>query len=150
MANQLVRFGSSCIYYSIAHLPQLVLKRERNRIRSNNKHDIVPRGKQYTWWFQTKSEQPIACPPPLHPSCKLSIGDLFWHKAGDQDQFWLRVLDDESGEEMWKVIERGYVREDGRRLTVTPTKQVLSWVGTMWGNRRVTESEYHISMSMTG
>lgn len=54
-------------------------------------------------------------------------------------------MDAATGEEIWKVIDRGYAREDGRRLTITRKKQALSWVGGDWGTRRVTESEHPLS-----
>ncbi|KAI9057512.1 hypothetical protein FKP32DRAFT_1607208 [Trametes sanguinea] len=117
------------------------LVRQKNPIRGNGKHD-ASMGRQYTYWFQTESSQPIERPPHLHVSCALRPGDLFWHKTRDQSQFWLRLLDADSEREVWKVVEPGYERADGRRLTITPKKQVLSWVGGDWGSRRVSASQW--------
>lgn len=120
---------------------QIKLKRNKNVIRGNDKHDIVKR-RQYTWWFETTSESSIAYPPAVHPSCGLREGDLFWHQYAGGFQFWLRVLDGHTTTETWQPIKLGDSRADGRRLTITPTKKVLSWVGGDWGNRRVSVSEY--------
>ncbi|OJT07708.1 hypothetical protein TRAPUB_1398 [Trametes pubescens] len=116
------------------------LKRNKNPIRWNDKHDAV-RGRQYTWWFETESKTSIARPPPIHPSCGLREGDLFWHKTAGSSQFWLRILDEDTATEIWQPIELGYPRVDGRCLTITPTKAVPSWVGGDWGSRRVSSGQ---------
>ncbi|KAI0355761.1 hypothetical protein OH77DRAFT_1424711 [Trametes cingulata] len=117
---------------------RLKLIRHKNPIRGNGKHDASV-GRQYTWWFKTESDQEIAEPPALLPSCGLQRGDLFWHRTPAGSQFWLRVLEEATGEDIWRAIDLGYERVDGRILTITPKKQALSWVGGDWGSRRVSK-----------
>ncbi|KAI0363918.1 hypothetical protein BV20DRAFT_1057658 [Pilatotrama ljubarskyi] len=130
------RRGSSVMPGAAAS--ELKLVRHRNPIRGNGKHD-ASHGRQYTWWFKTESEQEIANPPALLPSCGLQCGDLFWNSTPEHSQFWLRVMDETTKEETWQPIELGYERADGRILTITPKKQALSWVGGDWGSRRVSK-----------
>ncbi len=141
MENDLVRLCTPSLAILLIH-SQLLLERERNPIWYNAKHDTTP-GRRYTFFFRTESERPILRPPLLHPNCSLVLGDLFWHKpAVGDDQIWLRVADEATQQAKWQAIEFGYVREDedGRHLTLTPSRQALSWVGGDWGTRRVTES----------
>ncbi|KAH9853716.1 hypothetical protein C2E23DRAFT_884388 [Lenzites betulinus] len=113
------------------------LKRNKNTIRGNDKHD-TSLGRLYTWWFETISDYRITAPPPLHTSCGLQRGDVFWHKSPGYHQFWLRVWDETQEEEGWQAIPLGHQRADGRLLTITPKEGRLSWVGGDWGSRRVT------------
>lgn len=100
---------------------------------------MINEEKQYTWWFKTTSENPISVPPLLHPSCGLQRGDLFYHKHATGWQFWLRQVDEIANKDVWEHIDVGYIREDGRKLTVTQTLQVPSWVGDDWGTKKVRE-----------
>ncbi|KAI0351501.1 hypothetical protein OH77DRAFT_1429563 [Trametes cingulata] len=88
-----------------------------------------------TWWFETRSDQPIPYPPDLTRQGDLQLGDLFLHRYGDQHQLWHWV--DETGEgPRWKSVHVGSRRADGRRLTLTPKKKQPSWVGEKWFIRR--------------
>lgn len=98
----------------------------------------------FTYWFETSSSKPIDSPPLLHRTCRLEVGDLFLHRSPGSVQIWLRMGDEEDDEEdEWEEIEEGYERSvDGRRLTLTPTRQMPSWVGGDWGSRRVAARKY--------
>ena len=115
------------------------MKREKQRIRDNGKHDSTP-GRQYTYWFETTGNGPIPAPPTLHPACSLRRGDLFFHRFPGGPQFWLRQEDENGEEDIWKSVDIGYVRGDGRTLTVTEKLQRPSWVGGDWGSKRVSAS----------
>lgn len=94
-----------------------------------------------TEWFETEAQQPIVSPPRLHSSCNVKLGDLFLHYHGSETQIWLRISGSH-GDDCWVPIDIGHVREDGRRLTLTPKMQVPSWVGKSWGSKRMSASEY--------
>ena len=74
-------------------------------------------------------------------------GDLFLHKHGDDGvpQLWLRSGDGDAGDDddddYWESVKVGYIREDGRKLTITPIGGHPSWVGGDWGSRRVAACE---------
>ncbi|RDX40002.1 hypothetical protein OH76DRAFT_1490657 [Lentinus brumalis] len=137
--SSLQRASSSGPATQLSILPKgLRLKREKGPIRYNAKHDTTP-GLRYTYWFETSGERPILAPPLLHPACGLQRGDLFFHRWADASdpQFWLRQQDDLVGEDVWQSVDIGYVREDGRKLTLTDKVQRPSWVGGDWGSKRV-------------
>ena len=116
------------------------LTRKRRKIRENGKHDRgTHHGEQYTYWFETAGTDRLAGPPLIHHSCGLKRGDIFFHKLPDGWQLWLRNGDESAVEDVWTEVDIGYIREDGRKLTVTPTIQAPSWVGGDWGTKKVRE-----------
>ncbi|KAH9834087.1 uncharacterized protein C8Q71DRAFT_159973 [Rhodofomes roseus] len=111
----------------------LVLEKRRRVIRDTN-------SSLFTEWFETESQEPLIAPPQLHPSCNVKIGDLYLNSSDDEVHVWIRTTDgdaDEGEPEYWKAITVGYVRDDGRRLTLTATLKVPSWVGKSWGSKRM-------------
>ena len=117
------------------------LKRHRQSLRKNDKHDTFLEGSKHAWWFKTAGNNPIHAPPLLHPSCKLQVGDIFYHQNSVKPQFWIRDRDEGSEEGCWRSIDLGYEREDGRKLTLTEKYRDPSWVGGDWGIKRVAACE---------
>lgn len=87
------------------------------------------------------SERPLTIPPPLHPTCGVQRGDIFFHTFPGGFQFWFRMRREDTGADTWESVELGYVREDGRKLTITRKSKRPSWVGGDWGVRRVSASK---------
>ncbi|RPD74266.1 hypothetical protein L226DRAFT_571707 [Lentinus tigrinus ALCF2SS1-7] len=92
-----------------------------------------------THYFQTKGPMPIPEPPHFVQDQRF-IGDLFYHRNTvdpDHSQLWLWI-DDELGPR-WKYVHIGYVREDGRRLSLTEKRRTPSWIRRGYYNRRDAE-----------
>ncbi|KAI0710500.1 hypothetical protein C8Q76DRAFT_798059 [Earliella scabrosa] len=83
------------------------------------------------WYPKVPTDEPILMPPDLTdvPSdLKLAPGDLFYHRtAADQYKLWLWTVVEGNGP-FWKPVWYGYLRDDGRRLIVTPVTKQPGWV----------------------
>ena len=88
------------------------------------------------WGPKDVRPEPIVMPPDLtgvDSEKPLAIGDLFYYRTSGGYKLWLwSVLD---GKPFWKPVKYGYIREDGRRLIVTPSTHVPSWVSLERYNR---------------
>lgn len=69
----------------------------------------------------------LDAPPNFSESPKLLVGHLFYHRTPTQYQLWLWTVDP-NGVKLWKPVYHGFVRSDGRILTVTGALKVPSWV----------------------
>ncbi|KAF7798360.1 hypothetical protein EIP86_009581 [Pleurotus ostreatoroseus] len=83
-------------------------------------------------WFEASSGKRMRHPPDLSSRSDLEIGDVFYNRLDDgNSQFWLWTYH-ANGTTIWKPIPLNYEREDGKRLTLTPTRQQPSWVTEKW------------------
>lgn len=126
----------------LAHSDILLELHIHSRVIRDSGKDGSP--KQYTEWFETQSDTAILVPPKLHKQSGVEAGDLFLHRYPGTEQLWLRVLDDDTGGDVWKAVDIGYEREDGRKLTITPSTRKPSWVSSAWGARRISAGELSV------
>lgn len=82
-----------------------------------------------TVWFEAKviGHKLLDAPPNFSKSPKLLVGHIFYHCTPTQYQLWLWTMDP-SGVKSWKPVHHGFIRADGRVLTVTESLKVPSWV----------------------
>lgn len=114
--------------------PALMMEREQRRS-----------GSVKTFWWETSSDRPIRQPVDLSARSDLQEGDLFLHRSTGKLQIWLWIKDS-SGEGMqWKRVHVGFVRDDGRRLSITERTQLPSWLESGWFTRRRKQSECELS-----
>ena len=110
------RFVSSSVY-----------KREYKAFR--NHPGVTPDSPEGgTFWFQSASDNLIAQPPDFSSCPKVRPGDLYYHRAGETAQLWIWVADASSAK-YWKEVGLGFMREDRRRLILTDTTKIPSWIG---------------------
>ncbi|KAI0744911.1 hypothetical protein C8Q76DRAFT_789378 [Earliella scabrosa] len=111
---------------------QPIFIRDR-RVTSTIEPDII------TYFWESFTAVPLQAPPDLSSYPDLTVGDLYCnHARGDSPtmQLWIwSVAADGSG--YWKKAREGDVREDGRRLTITPKRQQPSWVSADWGIKQL-------------
>ena len=82
---------------------------------------------------------PLLQPPDLSSHADLSIGDVYINIVRGQtkaEQLWIWTAGGDDGL-FWKRALRGDVREDGRRLTITPKRRDPLWVGNNWAVKRL-------------
>lgn len=124
------------IIYSLIHRWSDLLQQEGEpiyirdyRVTSTTEPDIL------TWYWESFTSAPLRHPPDLTSYSDLAFGDIFCNiVTGDNDfaQLWIwTAVGDGSGQ--WKKAKEGDLREDGRRLTVTPKHLKPSWVSPDWG-----------------
>ncbi|KAI0713508.1 hypothetical protein C8Q76DRAFT_693409 [Earliella scabrosa] len=103
------------------------------RVTSTTEPDIV------THFWESFTAIPLPEPPNLSSYPDLTVGDLYCNHvrgAAPSIQLWLwSVAVDGTG--YWKKAREGDVREDGRRLTITPKRQQPSWVSADWGIKQL-------------
>ncbi|KAJ2968070.1 hypothetical protein NUW54_g13325 [Trametes sanguinea] len=87
-----------------------------------------------TAWFETRSNDALANPPDLTQHGELELGDLYYHRYGEDFQLWLWT-DEGGGDPRWKPVWIGYPK-DGRKLTLTEGLKRPSWIGGGWYNKR--------------
>lgn len=63
----------------------------------------------------------------MSKSPRLRVGDLYCHFSPSREQVWIRALD-AHGQPLWQEIYLGYKREDGRRLVLTDSWRLPSWI----------------------
>ena len=99
------------------------------------------RGEQdvIVWWWETRSIEAISHPPDISHRRELKEGDLFLHRHGDltahrygeKIHMWLWAAED-GGPLRWVRVRVGYMRDDGRRLSLTEVKKWPSWLEPEW------------------
>lgn len=84
---------------------------------------------------------PLRQPPNLTKYPDLTVGDIYCNIVLAEGQspmpqvwIWTPAVD---GTGYWKRASPGDVREDGRRLTITPRRLQPSWVKPDWGVKRL-------------
>ncbi|KAJ8456370.1 hypothetical protein ONZ51_g12168 [Trametes cubensis] len=100
--------------------------------------------KPHTAFFSSSGPRLLSSPPVLRNQDDVKMGDVFCHKTADSIQLWLRSY--EGGNCVWRKVDIGYERNDGRRLSITKKLQNPSWVGTEWCGKRI--SAHDISKSV--
>lgn len=91
-----------------------------------------------TYFWESFTAVPLHHPPDLSSYPTLTAGDIFCNHVRDGSravQLWIWTIGDGVGS--WKRVREGDVREDGRRLTVTPKRQQPSWVSPTWGEKQL-------------
>lgn len=100
-----------------------------------------------TNYWESFTSKPIAHPPDLSCYPDLIVGDLYSNVVlsetceredalGVQLWVWTQGPD---GSCLWKRAREGDVRDDGRRLIVTPKKKEPSWVSRNWGVKQLVQ-----------
>lgn len=84
-----------------------------------------------TWWFETESDEALSTPPDLSARTDIQAWDIFYHKYPGRFQLWVLVTDS-SNSLRWKLVNLGYARTDGKRLTLTEQRKQPSWVSESW------------------
>ena len=84
------------------------------------------------YWYPKVPTEQILTPPdltdvPCESDEKLAPGDLFYHRTAGEYKLWLWTVVEDS-DPFWKPVWYGYLREDGRRLIVTPVTKQPGWV----------------------
>ena len=82
-----------------------------------------------TFWFESESEARIQHPPDFSLCKNIDLGDIFLHRTTPRCQLWIWAVGGD-GIPYWKPVMAGYRRKDGRRLVVTDTLKIPSWVST--------------------
>ncbi|OSC97456.1 hypothetical protein PYCCODRAFT_1471863 [Trametes coccinea BRFM310] len=85
-----------------------------------------------TYWWECTSRSPLRDPPDLSGHSDLAIGDLFCNRVvgAHTPRLWLWTTVGDTP--TWKPISEGHIREDGRRLSITPKQRRPSWVKAGW------------------
>ncbi|KAI0652980.1 hypothetical protein C8Q70DRAFT_1059737 [Cubamyces menziesii] len=91
--------------------------------------------KPHTAFFSSSGPRLLSSPPVLRNQDDVKMGDVFCHKTADSIQLWLRSY--EGGNCVWRKVDIGYERNDGRRLSITKKLQNPSWVGTEWCGKHI-------------
>ncbi|KAH9893359.1 hypothetical protein C8Q73DRAFT_529963 [Cubamyces lactineus] len=81
-----------------------------------------------TTWFETESSSRITHPPHFANSTSVQHGDVYCHRTPDHCQLWLWVSGGGDRPTGWIPVAAGYRRQDGRRLVVTDSYRIPSWV----------------------
>ncbi|RDX40142.1 hypothetical protein OH76DRAFT_1490547 [Lentinus brumalis] len=105
----------------------------QDRITSTTEPDVV------TYFWESFTAVPLHHPPDLSSYPRLTAGDIFCNHVRDGSravQLWSWIIGDD-GVGSWKRVREGDIREDGRRLTVTPKRQQPSWVSPNWGEKQL-------------
>ena len=92
-----------------------------------------------TYFWESFTAIPLGQPPDLAAYNDLAIGDIYCNIVrGDIEavQLWIWTMGSD-GTGYWKRAREGDVREDGRRLTITPKRQQPSWVSPTWGVKQL-------------
>ncbi|KAI0702556.1 hypothetical protein C8Q76DRAFT_789324 [Earliella scabrosa] len=93
-----------------------------------------------TPFWESFSAEPILNPPDLTSYPDLKVGDLYSNVVLDLPtvtvQLWTWSVSAD-GKGYWKKTREGAVRDDGRRLTITPTRHQPSWVSPGWGIKQL-------------
>ncbi|KAI0740500.1 hypothetical protein C8Q76DRAFT_790945 [Earliella scabrosa] len=93
-----------------------------------------------TPFWESFSSEPIDHPPDLTSYPDLKVDDLYSNVVLDLPQImvqlWIWTVGAD-GSGFWKKTREGDVREDGRRLTITPTRHQPSWVSPGWGIKQL-------------
>ncbi|KAH9854790.1 hypothetical protein C2E23DRAFT_883357 [Lenzites betulinus] len=107
----------------------------KERISSTTEDCVTP-------FWECHSRTPLASPPELSDRPELVLGDIFCnYVAGvDMPQMWLWTM---SGSKMpyWEPIVEGELRDDGRRLYITPKKKHPSWVKSHWCLKQIIKKQ---------
>ncbi|RPD60322.1 hypothetical protein L226DRAFT_577049 [Lentinus tigrinus ALCF2SS1-7] len=105
----------------------------QERVTSTTEPEVV------TYFWESFTAVPLCQPPDLTAHPDLTAGDLYSNIVRGESksvQLWMWTVDAE-GAGAWKRVREGDVREDGRRLTVTPKRQQPSWVSPNWGVKQL-------------
>ncbi len=78
------------------------------------------------YWFETRSDAPIAEPLDLTRRPDLQEGDLFFHVCPVKTQMWIWTRN-ARGALHWLPVHDGYERADGRRLSTTAKNNLPTW-----------------------
>ncbi|KAI0644130.1 hypothetical protein C8Q79DRAFT_927957 [Trametes meyenii] len=102
-------------------------------IRQQWKSSTKDKGCMTAWW-ECNSRVPLHEPPTALSSIpELALGDLFCDRVVGVDTprlwIWAAVGDKPL---FWRPIAEGDIREDGRRLSITPKLKCPSWVNADW------------------
>ncbi|RDX47413.1 hypothetical protein OH76DRAFT_1484767 [Lentinus brumalis] len=104
-----------------------------DRVTSTTEPDVV------TYFWESFTTTPLRQPPTLTMYPDLTVGDVYCnHVKGEvkATQLWIWTMGSD-GSAYWKRAREGDVREDGRRLTVTPKRKQPSWVSKNWGVKQL-------------
>ncbi|KAI0694472.1 hypothetical protein C8T65DRAFT_744351 [Cerioporus squamosus] len=105
----------------------------QKRVTSTTEPDVV------TYFWESFTTVPLRQPPTLTMYPDLTVGDLYCnHVKGEvkATQLWIWTMGSD-GAGYWKRAREGDVREDGRRLTLTPKRKQPSWVSPSWGVKQL-------------
>lgn len=93
-----------------------------------------------TWFWECYSRAPLQAPPGLSDRPDLALGDIFCNRVGgiDLPKLWIWTSDGDQHPH-WNPIAEGDVRDDGRRLYITPKKKEPSWVKSDWCVKQMTK-----------
>lgn len=100
------------------------------------------------YWWETSSDQPIACPLDLSHRKELQVGDIFLHRSPRKLQLWLWLAEG-GGLPVWKPVHVGYRRTDGRTLTLTEVHQKPSWLDPDWFAKHRKQREFYVLIDRT-
>ncbi|KAI0672558.1 hypothetical protein C8Q78DRAFT_990953 [Trametes maxima] len=86
-----------------------------------------------TYWWKCRSRTLLSTPPDLSQKSDLAIGDLLCNyvEGISIPQMWIWTTVG-AHPPCWKPIAEGDLREDGRRLSITPVNKKPSWVNPEW------------------
>ncbi|RDX51815.1 hypothetical protein OH76DRAFT_1417161 [Lentinus brumalis] len=102
-----------------------------------------------TFYWESFTAQPIVSPPDLTRYADLREGDLYSNVILSETceredaidvQLWLWAPGAD-GTCVWTRAREGDVRDDGRRLIVTPCRKEPSWVSRTWGVKQLVQSQ---------
>ncbi|KAI0738550.1 hypothetical protein C8Q80DRAFT_1275522 [Daedaleopsis nitida] len=129
--HRLEAFGGIVTRYGEQDGEPIFIK--ESRVTSTTEPDVV------THFWESFTSAPLDQPPDLSSYPDLAVGDVYCNivkAAPPSVQMWLWTSDT-NGTTGWKRAKEGTQREDGQRLTITPTRQQPSWVSSQWGVKQL-------------
>ncbi len=92
----------------------------------------------WTYFWESFTAVPLLQPTNLTSHADLAIGDVYCNhvRGAAKPQLWIWTAGAD-GEGLWKRASEGDMREDGRRLTVTPKRKQPSWVLPGWAVKQL-------------
>ncbi|RPD78446.1 hypothetical protein L226DRAFT_610364 [Lentinus tigrinus ALCF2SS1-7] len=105
----------------------------QERVTSTTEPDVL------TYFWESFTTVPLRHPPDLSSYPELTVGDVYCNILRGETrgvQLWIWVIGDD-GVGHWKRAREGDMRDDGRRLTITPKRQQPSWVSPTWGVKQL-------------
>ncbi|KAI0742324.1 hypothetical protein C8Q80DRAFT_1273016 [Daedaleopsis nitida] len=104
-----------------------------SRVTSTTEPDVL------THFWESFSLIPLRQPPDLSSHPDLVFGDVYCNIVkGNVPTVQLWHWTREAGSDgVWQKVKEGYQREDGRQLSITPTRHQPSWVSQEWYRKQL-------------